>query len=167
MDTFFYVADDIQSLADGKTLMVGVYPDRVLLVNFPKGSNARPTLENPMAIGSLAMMVTVSGLLAGERTVQPVLTFPDGSPAPINLTPLTFRTELGRSANLLLKFTPFLIAQEGNYTLSMTIDDTLVESSLEVRFAEQDTPASLAGAQLAGVAVGMTPSNGYGSTRHV
>ena len=50
MDVFLYVADDIQPLADSKTLMVGVFTDRVVTLNIPKDAPVRPSADTPIAM---------------------------------------------------------------------------------------------------------------------
>jgi hypothetical protein len=136
MEVFFYVADDIQSLAANKTLMVGVYTDRVIVLNSSKDAPVKPSVDTPIGLPSLAVMLSITGLVPEERTVAPVLKFPDGSPSLNTIAPMKFATSPTGSANLLFKFTPFIVTLPGKYTLSLTIDGQPVDASFELMFNE-------------------------------
>lgn len=135
MEALLYVADDIKSLADQKTLMVGVYTDRVLVVHVPK-DDPTPSLDIPIALMKLSLMLTVIGLTPGVYEAQPVLTLPDGSPSPNRINPAPFSVQPGGAANLLFELTPFIVPMAGKYKLGITVDGAQgsVESTFEVRF---------------------------------
>lgn len=134
MEVLIYVADDIQSLADQKTLMVGVYTDRVLVVHLPKDAPEIASQETPIGIPSLSVMFTVIGLEPGEHQGQPKLLYPDGSLSPGDLQPFKFSVAPGGAANLLFKFAPFIMPQAGKYTVAVAVDDVPLEAFFEVRF---------------------------------
>lgn len=132
MNSYFYLADDMQLLVGGKTMMIGVYTDKVLLVNAP----AEAQKSGEVALPALAMMVTLTGLSPEERVTQPVLILPDGSPSAIKVPPMKFNGGTHGTANLLVKFVPILLPQAGTYTFSVPIDGTTIDCKFEVRFQE-------------------------------
>lgn len=139
MEVFIYVADDIQVLAGGKTLLVGLYPDRVVVVQVPKDPPFKPSADTPIGISSLSLMLTVVGLEPGELRVTPRMLLPDGSPSPQQPTPNRVTVVPDGSANLIFKLTPFLVTQGGQYKLLVEIGGKVIEASFEVRIVEVAT----------------------------
>lgn len=136
MKTHFYLADDIQPLGEGKLLMVGVYPDHTVVVNFAKGAVNRPTKEKPAAMPSLTFGLTLLELQAGKRQAAPVLRLPSGEPHH-TINPVDFDIKETRTVNLLFKLTPFVIPIDGVYTLELKVDEELLKFPVMFKFAEK------------------------------
>ncbi len=135
MQANLYVADDIQSLADGKTLMVGVYTDRVLLLNVPPEVLEKVNEGPPIGLATLSLMFTITGLEPGEHTCAPLITLPNGQPSPNAVAPGSFSVRKGGAANLVWKFMPFFIIGPGKYDVTVKVDGVPVSADFEVRLA--------------------------------
>ena len=133
MEATLYVADDIQLLADGKTLMVGVYTDNVLVLQVPPQVISEVSLERPIGLAALALMFTITDIAAGEHTGAPRITLPDGRPSPNQINVAPFVVAAGGAANLLFKLQPFLISGAGVYHVTVDVDGTPVDSTFHVR----------------------------------
>lgn len=140
MEALLYIADDIQLLAGGKILTVGLYADRVVVVqDVPDPTPAsEPNIHT--AIASLSLMLSFVGIAPGERTVEPQLLLPDGSLGLQQIRPAKIEFGSTGSANLVFKFTPFLVPQAGLYKVRLSIDEIPIEVSFEVRFEATKTP---------------------------
>lgn len=138
MESFFYVADDVQTLADGKLLLVGLYADRVLVMNIPRSAGVKLSAETPAGIASLAVVLTLVGLAPGEMTLATRLVLPDGTQSMQQLPDQKLKVVAGGSNNVVLKFSPFIVPQAGTYTLSTAFDGQVIESRFEVRMRGND-----------------------------
>lgn len=135
MHATLYVADDIQSLADGKTLMVGVYTDRVLVMNVPPDAIEAVSQGTFIGLATLALMVTISDIEPGEHIAVPRIALPDGRPSPNQIDSAPFSVPVGGAANLLFKLQPFFISGAGRYTLTVEVGGSPVSADFEVRLA--------------------------------
>jgi hypothetical protein len=136
MEALLYVADDIQPLPNGKALMVGVYPDRVVVINVPKDNVTLLTKETPGAIHALAFMSSVSNVQSGEHTIEIRVLAPDGSDTKYHLGP-SKQTALGGAAlNTVMRCQPFVFPLAGVYKFLTVVDGEVIESSFELRVVE-------------------------------
>jgi hypothetical protein len=138
METFFIIADDIQMMAMGKTIVVGLYSDQIIMLHVHGNRPPNSTLN----IAKLNMMLTFRGLKPGRHDVQADIEFPDGTPAP-KLATVQLDAQKGRSAVLVFAFAPFPLPQEGTYRLRVRIAGetvvntfTVVHEALSPAFAE-------------------------------
>ena len=139
MQATLYVADDIQSLAEGKTLMVGVFTDRVVVLNVPPDAREMVNKGEPIGLASLSLMFTITGLDAGEYVGTPQITLPNGEPSPNQAEPSPFSVPKGGAANLLLRFQPFFVVGAGRYDVTVAVDGVSVSADFEVRLALLET----------------------------
>jgi hypothetical protein len=138
METFFIIADDIQMMAMGKTIAVGLYSDQIIMLHVHGNRPPNSTLN----IAKLSMMLTFRGLKPGRHNVQADIEFPDGTPAP-KLATVQLDAQKGLSAVLVFAFAPFPLPQEGTYRLRVRIAGetvvntfTVVHEALSSAFAE-------------------------------
>lgn len=135
MQATLYVADDIQSLADGKTLMVGVFTDRVVVLKAPPDVLETVSKGTPIGLAALSLMFTITGLEPGEHVSAPRITLPNGEPSPNQVAPGPFSVPKGGAANLLLKLQPFFVIGPGKYDVTVEVDGVPVSADFEVRLA--------------------------------
>lgn len=135
MQATLYVADDIQSLAEGKTLMVGVFTDRVVVLNVPPETVEMVNKGTPLGLAALALMFTITDIEPGEHVGAPRITLPNGEPSPNQVEPSPFSVPKGGAANLLLKFQPFFVIGAGKYDVTVEVDGVPVSADFEVRVA--------------------------------
>ena len=120
MTLHLYIADDIQSLQDGKTLMVGVYTDRVVLVNVPRGFVHDP--DAPLASSKLCFLVNVSDLVPGAHTVSLTIEGPSGQRRKQIGDERRFEIQPKSSANFVAALSPFAIKKFGICNLIVVLD---------------------------------------------
>ncbi len=132
MKHILYVADDIQPLASGKLLTVGLYPDAVIMMHMPPDA---PTvsLDAPAGMATLCLLLTVTGLPLGDSLYEGTLLLPDGATS-TPAAPLQHVSVNGQDpVNVIHKFAPFLVPQIGTYTLISKFKDVELRSTFEVR----------------------------------
>lgn len=135
MESFFIIADDIQLTTMGKTIVIGLYSDQIIMLHV---HGNRPPNSTP-SVAKLNMMLTFRGLKPGQHDVQADLQFPDGTPAP-NLATVALDVQKGRSAVLIFAFAPFPLPQEGPYRLRVRVAGQTVVNTFTVIY-EPLTPA--------------------------
>lgn len=135
MQATIYVADDIQSLAEGKTLMVGVFTDRVIVLNVPPEAREMVNKGEPIGLAALSLMFTITGIEPGEHVGVPRITLPNGEPSPNHAEPSPFSVPKGGGANLLFKFQPFFVVGPGKYDVTVDVDGVPISADFEVRLA--------------------------------
>lgn len=145
MKLILYVADEFKSLEGGKALAVGLFPDRVVVLNVPR-TTPPPTAELPYGI-PLGLLVCVLDLPAAEVSGSGSIETPTG-PSRMSLQRVTLRGAVGGSANLQMRFDPFLVTAPGTYSFTLSFDgfDPL-SASFEFRIEPSD--------EIQGVAVEM------------
>jgi hypothetical protein len=138
MKSFFLVADDIQQLAMGKTMAVGIYADHVILLNVP----ANGPLGVP-ALAKLHMMLTVRGLPVGEHDARAEIVLPDGSTAP-RILPMKISALPEQAATFIFAFAPFPVPQEGRYLLRVHVAGETIENDFTIVRAVMPSEMALA-----------------------
>ena len=149
VESFFIIADEIQLLAAGKTMAVGIYADRVISLHV--APNHPPGFAH--ALAKLHMMVTMQGLPSGEQEVQAEIVFPDGTRGP-KVRPVRILVLPEQSATVIFGFVPFPMAQEGRYLLSLHVAGKTVENHFTVMHATMQPEAAAA----AGLPFSVTPA---------
>jgi len=140
MESFFYLADDIQELAGGKLLLVGLYADRIVYIGLPP-SGEKPTSEKPFGIPNLALMLNLRELKPGDHAIGMRILLPDGTPMTDELAPRQSTVLASGAHNVIVKLSPFPVKQFGRYTLSVQVDDEVVTAAFFLRMAELDALA--------------------------
>ena len=142
MKGLLYVADNFQTLQDGKVLAVGLYPDKVVVMNIPVDA-PEPSRELPFGInlGLLLCLVDLpSDDVAGKITILP--------PSGHTLAPamsFAVQARAGRSANIVLVANPLLVSEPGLYQVVVDIADLHIAESFEIRMTrQQSSTAALA-----------------------
>lgn len=135
MQAILFVADDIQTLSDGKILTVGLYADRVLIFQHSAPTDEAIKASGVPGIAQLCLMVTLVGLPIGKFEMKANFLAPDGSEFAKQIGPSPVVVEPGRSANLVFKIAPFGAAKAGKYRVSVDLGAMQFTSEFEVRFA--------------------------------
>jgi hypothetical protein len=139
MEAVLFVADDIQPLAGGKLLVVGLYADRVLSIARDLAIEQATPGAVP-AVNQMCLMVTLIGLPVGKYEATTAFVAPDGSefakPVPSRLIDMT----AGRSCNLLVKIAPFATPLAGSYKVVTSVGEHRFENSFEIRFEDRPAP---------------------------
>lgn len=106
-----FLADLFDTMQSGKTLAVGLYTDRVVILNIPH--DAPDFQKVPYGI-TLSVLACLSQLAPGAHSVELALENEAGETLGwFNSKLLKIDVEAGRTANCLVKFDPFLVTYEG------------------------------------------------------
>ena len=140
MEVALYVADDIQNLASGKLLMVGVYADRRIIMSVPKG--AVMNSENKAGVPMLCVLVSVIGVDAGEHKCRAEMYYPDGSPLSQPQETTVMVAPPHRALNFIQRFTPFTFWEEGGYAVHITVDGQEFVNKFDIAFQEIENPVA-------------------------
>ncbi len=132
MDLHFYVADDFKVMLDGKLVAVGLFPDRVVVLQIGMEAPA-PTAESPISV-PLVFVACLAGAKDGEFEVSGRITAPSGK---VVLDYPKHRTMLSSmaSATMILKASPLVVPEPGLYQVVFSIGRQRLKSSFEVRVA--------------------------------
>lgn len=119
MKLLLYVADEFKTLEGGKTLAVGLFTDRVVVLNVPTDvPEATTELPYGIPLGLLACVVESPTL---EVHGTAAITTPSGQP----LMPpreIGGQAPTGGAMNFLFHFERFLMTGAGVYTLTVALD---------------------------------------------
>ena len=142
MKLLLYVADEFKTLEGGKTLAVGLFTDRVVVLNVPRNVPP-PSAELPYGI-SLGLVACLLELPAAELNASGSITTPTG-PSAMSLHEIKVKGVVGGSANLQMRFDPFLVSAPGTYTLTLSFAGfPPLSESFEFRIEPVDEPQSVA-----------------------
>lgn len=134
MDSFLYIADDIQTLSDGKMLVVGLYSDRTLNIGRDSASGEHSPPGTVPAVAQMCLMVTLTDVPEGTYEASTAFLAPDGTefakPVPVRSVVST----TGRSSNFLVRIAPFALPMPGTYKVITTLGAHRFEDSFQVRF---------------------------------
>ena len=127
----FYMADDIRVEDSGKQILVGLYPDNVIVL---KSSEAlAPTREKPLLLSQLSVMVSFPNPTRGDHAGEAFILGPDnneiGKLARFTVTTL----EDGGTGNIIFKLAQMRVTRFGIYTLRLTFDEKSYEFPFELR----------------------------------
>lgn len=131
MRTELFIADHFDTLASGKTVAMGLFADRVVVLQ-PDSKVPAPAPELPHAL-DLDMMVTVLRAPRPGATGRLTIT-PPGQDMPVvdfALPAITLPT--GHSANLIFRLRPLLMPRVGKYKVRVQFGDAVNEHTLEIR----------------------------------
>jgi hypothetical protein len=135
-----YVADEFKSLEGGKTLAVGLFTDRVVVLNIPRDVPP-PTREVPYGV-PLGLLACVMDAPATELNGLASIAPPSG-PSTMSLPRVSTKGPVGGSHNLRFHLDPFLMTEEGNYTFSLEFDGfPRLSETFEFRIRKVDNSAT-------------------------
>ncbi|MDP2006444.1 MAG: hypothetical protein Q8K45_12265 [Rubrivivax sp.] len=119
MKLILYVADEFKKLEGGKTLAVGLFTDRVVVLNVPQ-ETPPPSHEMPYGVplGLLACLMDLpTAELTGSMTVVP----PSGQVV-VSIPSFKANGLIGGSTNVSFRLDPFLMTDEGIYTVVLSFE---------------------------------------------
>lgn len=139
MELFLYIADDIRQLVGGKQLLLGVFPDRVVVLKAPASAIENAT-EVPLAL-RLSLLACVSGLDAGRHTLELSIDIPGERSARRVIPPVEqVLAEGNTSMNVIVNVDPLLVREPGVFAVQCVVDQTTTlhsEFTIRLRAVEQ------------------------------
>jgi hypothetical protein len=126
-----FVADHFDTLQSGKTIAIGLYTDRVIIINVP--SDAPDPSEKPYGI-DLSVLVCLTELPAGNHSLEIVIEDETGVVVgPAKGSQISITVEEGKSSNCIIGFRPFLVPYEGAYYVAAGVGEQRERVPLWIR----------------------------------
>jgi hypothetical protein len=126
-----HIADHFDTLATGKVLAVGLFSDRVVLLNLPADA-PEPTSEIPFAF-DLDLLITLTGPIA-EPSACDIRILAPGMAQPVaHLHMPSLQIAGGSSTNITSKLRPLLVTQPGIFTVEASCGGETAQDTFEVR----------------------------------
>ena len=138
-----YVADYIEPLASGKLAVMGLFPDRRLILNVDHDA-PEPSDSIPYAV-NLALCISMTGLEAGEHEVGICIEDPSGRRSPeVESTRRKFSVATERSsANAIVQLQPLLASALGTFSVVCSIAGVEHRTTFEVQHRRLAAPQDL------------------------
>lgn len=131
-----FVADHFDTLASGKTVAVGLYTDRTIVLNVP--INVPDVSEAPYAV-TVSALACISGLVPGPCNVELWIEDKDGNQLGwFAVSSIPIVAEAGKSTNCVFRFNPFLVSYEGEYQIALRTGESVFKQSLWIKIARID-----------------------------
>lgn len=131
MQLHLLIADHFETLASGKVLAVGLFTDRVVVMQVP-AEEPDPSPKVPYAT-DLGLLLTLSDAPATQLEVE-VRILPPGGGQAVGIAPFGgLRITGGHSVNILTKLKPMLVPQAGVFTVEAQVGDETLRASFEIR----------------------------------
>lgn len=131
MQLTVHIADSFDTLASGKVLAVGLFPDRVVVMNVPADA-PEPTAKVPFGTDLgllLALTDAPIGSINGEVRILP----PEGAPCVGSMPFGGLQIAVGSSVNILVQLRPLLVPHAGVYTVEVQVGSDVLFGTFEVR----------------------------------
>lgn len=125
------IADHFDTLANGKVVALGLFTDRVVVMNLP-ADMAAPTVEMPFGL-DLGLLLTLSDTVLNGADAEVSIHPPGGLPSVAVIRMAGLSVNPGASANLLTKLQPLIIPCPGVYEVQVKVGGQVMTDSFEVR----------------------------------
>lgn len=125
------MAEEIRPELSGKSTVLGLFPDDVLVMQGNRPEGASP--EVPDGLERLTFLLNVSDISEGVHHFKGNITEPSG--ASYNpVSPLGEETIMkGLSRSIVVEIKPFIIKSKGVYHFNLYVDDVLTSFPFEIR----------------------------------
>jgi len=127
----FLLAEEVRLEMGGKSTVVGLFPDDVLLMQVTRPVGASPDM--PEGIDRLAFLLNVSDVPEGMHNFKGNITDPSGAP----YNPVTAlgdeNIKEGFSHSIIVEIRPFIVKSKGVYHFNLYVDDVLTTFPFEIR----------------------------------
>lgn len=134
MESFLYIADDIQTLSEGKMLVVGLYSDRTLNIGRDSVSGGHSPPGTVPAVAQMSLMVTLTDVPEGTYEASTTFLAPNGTEFAKPVPAMQVAATPERSLNFLVKIAPFALPMPGSYRVITTLGPHRFENIFQVRF---------------------------------
>lgn len=126
----FYLADEVRSEQSGKQMLLGLYPDKVVIVNIPH--NQGDNTPEGYILDKLSFLVSVGDAI-GKHSASVQIISPSGKPLGEETALPDFELKEGKSHSLVIESKPFPFSETGNYKLIIILDKEPHEFIFEIR----------------------------------
>lgn len=137
MDVLLYVADDFKVMENQKLLAIGLYPDRVVVLNATSVKSTPPSPDSPSVLEALSFMLCVRGIEPGRRAYSLEVIGPSGKATGAIAPPQTGVVPPNAPLNLAFRFAPYIVTALGKHVVRLTVDGVVLDSDFEVRWSDQ------------------------------
>jgi hypothetical protein len=135
MKLILTLADQFETLANGKTLALGLYSDRIVIMVVPE-ELPPPTTESPYAL-DISVLVTVTDL-PSEKMDAAIRIFEPNEAAPVREMRMPgLSVQAGESINVIFKLSPLLIRGSGVFKVEFEEASTTLTETFEARVRKE------------------------------
>lgn len=144
MNVRYFISDDVRQEVNGKTSVVGLYADNVIVLNNQNtdGSVQSITKETPLAIDRLSILINVSDIV-GLLEFEFQIIDPDGNSHTEKATIGKAELEKGMSYNLIVQAVPFTFHIPGIYKLRFYVNGEFSDLPFEIRINQNANLAAI------------------------
>jgi len=128
----FLIAEDIRPEASGKMVILGLFPDDIIIFVKPV-SPENITPEKPHVIEKLYILLNVTNLSEKTHKFKAKIIDPDGKPYQENIELGEAFIKSGSSHTLLIKLQPFVVQTFGIYTCVFNVNNKSFKFPFEIR----------------------------------
>lgn len=134
LEARFFVADDIRTESSGKQILIGFYPDSVLVMEVPPGAPL-PSTETPLGTEGIALLFSING---SPGTYAFKVIGNAGLEAEVEMAKGSFvLTAEKDSANIIVRLRPFTTASFGKKPVAMEVNGVRHNFHYEIRRREE------------------------------
>jgi len=140
LESNFFLADEIRSMADGKPMAMGLFPDQIVVLKLPEQYfSARASGELPSVGTDLSALVCIKNLPAGSYAPKVSLLCPNGEAHPqVQVDKLIVTAQDRQSVNVILMMKGLSLTEPGFYRMALGFEGfEAIEHVFEIRFEQE------------------------------
>jgi hypothetical protein len=127
----FLLAEEIRPEISGKSTVLGLFPDDVLIMQSNRPEGASPDI--PDGLDRLTFFLNVSDIPEGKHYFKGNITDPTGAPYNQLSTLGEEIIKAGLSRTIIVEMKPFIVKTKGIYHFNLYVDDVLTTFPFEIR----------------------------------
>lgn len=127
MEIKYYIADEIREEKSGKPMLIGLYPDNVILINVPEDPQSNPgNLDFSYQLNKLSFLINFRDETDAPTTLSVDLEYfrPNNILIGEKQRVPPFQLEPGKSTSLIIESSPFIVYESGDHYFRITINGT-------------------------------------------
>ena len=119
----FLVAEEFRPEAGGKQMVLGLYPDDMIVLEPRPNIDYSPNI--PEGLDRLSFLITISDAPENKHRYKAQIIDPSGNPHGPEMSLGESEIEKGTSKTFIIESKPFIMSGKGLYHLNFYVDDEL------------------------------------------
>lgn len=125
------VAEMAETLTSQKLMAVGIFADRVVVLNVPENA-PEPSPEKPFG-HELTLVVTLTEVPEGKHSGHVAVIPPDGGAPVAHMEMASVLGVSGHAVNIIARLTPLIVPSAGRFRVEAKVAGEKAETDFEVR----------------------------------